>query len=88
MRTECSLKYKLNEKVDQSVMRWYGHMEKIGKERHVKQIYRAGMDELKEGDHILYGMMVLERCYVSRLKSSCGLGDACKIDKDKRVYGR
>ena len=39
----CGLKHKLNEKVDQSVMRWYGHMERMMEERLVKRIYRAGV---------------------------------------------
>ena len=40
----CGLKYKLRERVDQLVMRWYGHMEKMSEERLGKRINRAGVD--------------------------------------------
>ena len=41
IRMGCGLKDKLSERVDQSVVRWYGHMERMSEERLVKQIYRA-----------------------------------------------
>ena len=47
IRMGCGLKYKLSERVDQSVMRWYGHMERMSEERLVKRIYRAGVDGMR-----------------------------------------
>ena len=40
----CGLKCKLNERVGQSVMRWYGQIERMSEQRLMKEIRRAGMD--------------------------------------------
>ena len=32
IRMGCGLKHKLSERVDQSAMRWYGHMERMSEE--------------------------------------------------------
>ena len=47
IRTVYGLRCKLSEKVDQSVVRWYGHLERTSEERPVKRIHRAGVDLTK-----------------------------------------
>ena len=44
IRRGCGLKYKLSKRVDQSVMRWYGHIVCMSEEILVKRTYRAGVD--------------------------------------------
>ena len=44
IRIGCVLKYMLRERVDQSVMRWHRHIERMSEEGIVKRINRAGVD--------------------------------------------
>ena len=44
IRMGCFLICKLSERVDQSVIRLYGYMEKMSEKRQVKRIYRAEVD--------------------------------------------
>ena len=45
IRTGCCLKCMLSEKMDQSVMGWYEHMDRKSENRAVKRFSRAGVDE-------------------------------------------
>ena len=57
--TGCGLRYKLSERMDQSVMRWYEHIEKMSEERLEKRIYKAGVVKVgKEADGVLEVLIV------------------------------
>ena len=41
IRRMCGRKVSVGQRVDQSVLRWYGHVERMGDERLVKRVYES-----------------------------------------------
>lgn len=41
IRKMCDVKKKVNEKINASILRWFEHMERMDKCRHVKWLYRG-----------------------------------------------
>ena len=44
----CGMKYELSERLEQSVMRWCGHMERMSDKRLVNRTNRAEVDRMEE----------------------------------------
>ena len=67
----------LSEKVDQSVIRWYGHMEKMSEKGLVNRIHRAGVDGTRGRGRARTGLLngvrkVLgERCMTIQQAERC-----------------
>ena len=58
IKTLCGLKYKLSERMNQLVMRWYERMGNMSREKLVKRIKKAEVETRRRVDFVLDGLML------------------------------
>ena len=44
IKERCGCEFSVLERIDRNVLRWFGHVERMGEERLVKRVYRANME--------------------------------------------
>ena len=88
IRTGCILMYKLSKRVDQSVMRWYGHIDRMNVEKLMKRIYRARVDGAEGRGNSRIRWLDGVRKVLFEKGMSIQLVERCIQEKKGRIYGK
>ena len=44
VRSRCGLKVSIDAKIERNILRWYGHVQRMGNERAVRRVYEAEVE--------------------------------------------